>query len=86
MPRRLSTPEEFEIGHKSIIHTPTGAEWRPYPVGDGGHFFPRQLLPNGDDYDQDAVISIMKRLWGAHKMARATRVDDLADQADSSVS
>ena len=89
MPRKLPAFDEFEIGRKSITHTPTGAEWRPYPLGDGGHFFPRQLgnvLPNGNDYDEDAVISMMKRLWDAHIKALAMRVDDSADQADSSVS
>mgnify|MGYP001607289852 CR=1 FL=1 len=68
------TEDQFEISDKGIKHKPTCYEFNPYPgqpfSGNTRLGYHGSKLPNGEDYDPDAVDSMMKRLWADYVKKR----------------
>ena len=66
MPRKVAAEDEFVVSDNSVTHVPLNAIFMAYPdrpeidsylAGDLGN-----VLPNGDDYDEESVITIATRL------------------------
>ena len=67
MPRkRIATEDEFDREENSVTHRPLNATFYAYPESPEicrhivGHL--GSVLPNGDDYDEDSVWRIARRL------------------------
>ncbi len=71
---RMAIEDEFEIEENSVIHRPLNATFYAYPgrpeihryiVGHLG-----SVLPNGDDYDEDSVWRIARKLIAERPTAK----------------
>ncbi len=64
--RKIAVPEEFTIQGNDVKHVPTNATFHAYEGREEingylvGHL--GSVLPNGDDYEEDSVWAIARRL------------------------
>jgi hypothetical protein len=67
--RKQAVDSEFEVQGNTVLHVPTNARFNSYPGNteikgyNMGHL--GSVLPNGDDYEEDTVFLIAKRLMKA---------------------
>jgi hypothetical protein len=75
MPRRkIAVEDEFDREENSVTHGPLNTTFYAYPGSPEicryivGHL--RSVLPNGDDYDEDSVWRIARRLIAERPAAK----------------